>query len=132
MPTYEYKCTLCTNRFDVEQRITDDALTTMEGCTLADDGMHTLKKVFSSIGISFKGDGFYRNDARGKSSQSSTPSTTTSGDSSSSSGDSSSSSSSSSSETSSGGSNGAGTGGSAGTGSSAGTTSPAKATTSSD
>lgn len=72
MPVYEYKCTECTERFEVEQRISDDPLTTMEGCTVAGDGQHHLKKVFSSIGISFKGGGFYRNDSRGGSKSSST------------------------------------------------------------
>lgn len=64
MPTYEYKCTVCQNRFDVEQSITDDALTSMPGCDETPDGEHQLKKVFSAVGISFKGDGFYRNDSR--------------------------------------------------------------------
>lgn len=74
MPVYEYKCTECTERFEVEQRISDDPLTTMEGCPVAGDGQHHLKKVFSSIGISFKGGGFYRNDARsGSKSSSATP-----------------------------------------------------------
>lgn len=70
MPIYEYKCKLCDDRFEIEQRISDDALTTLSGCNVADDGAHALKKIFSSIGISFKGDGFYRNDARGSSSRS--------------------------------------------------------------
>jgi putative FmdB family regulatory protein len=65
MPIYEYKCTVCSDRLEIEQRITDDALTTLGGCLVAENGEHRLKKVFSSIGISFKGDGFYRNDARG-------------------------------------------------------------------
>lgn len=76
MPVYEYKCTECTERFEVEQRISDDPLTTMEGCTVAGDGQHHLKKVFSSIGISFKGGGFYRNDSRGGSKSSGSPAST--------------------------------------------------------
>ena len=75
MPVYEYKCTECTERFEVEQRISDDPLTSMEGCTVADDGQHRLKKVFSSIGISFKGGGFYRNDSRSGSTSPSSAST---------------------------------------------------------
>ncbi|MEZ5409656.1 MAG: FmdB family zinc ribbon protein [Acidimicrobiales bacterium] len=76
MPVYEYKCTECTERFEVEQRISDDPLTSMEGCTVAGDGQHRLKKVFSSIGISFKGGGFYRNDSRSGSSKSSSSAST--------------------------------------------------------
>ena len=71
MPIYEYKCTVCEDHFDIEQSFTDDTLTTLAGCTVADDGAHALKKVFSAVGISFKGDGFYRNDARSGSSKSS-------------------------------------------------------------
>ena len=77
MPTYDYKCTVCSERFEVEQSIHDDALTTLAG----DDHEHQLKKVFSPVGIAFKGDGFYRNDSRGGSAKgggSSTESSSTS------------------------------------------------------
>ena len=67
MPTYEYKCTTCDERFEIEQSIKEDTLETLPG----DDHEHQLKKVFSPVGIAFKGDGFYRNDARGTSSASS-------------------------------------------------------------
>lgn len=67
MPTYEYKCTTCEERFEIEQSIHEDTLTTLPG----DEHEHQLKKVFSPVGIAFKGDGFYRNDARGGSSNSS-------------------------------------------------------------
>lgn len=60
MPTYEYKCTECNERFEVEQSIHDDPLTSLPG----KKHEHQLKKVFSPVGISFRGDGFYRNDAR--------------------------------------------------------------------
>ena len=66
MPTYEYKCTECNERFEVEQSIHDDALTSLPG----ENHEHQLRKVFSPVGIAFKGDGFYRNDARGSSSSS--------------------------------------------------------------
>ncbi len=79
MPTYEYRCSVCEQHFDVEQSFSDPTLETMPGC---DEGDHQLKKVFSAVGISFKGSGFYKNDSRGKSS-STTPSSTTSSDSSS-------------------------------------------------
>lgn len=67
MPTYEYKCTECDERFEIEQSIKANTLKTLPG----DDHKHQLKKIFSPVGIAFKGDGFYRNDARGKKSSSS-------------------------------------------------------------
>ena len=70
MPIYEYKCKACDEHFEVEQSITEESLTTLPGCEATDDGDHVLKKVFSAIGISFKGEGFYKNDSR----QSSKPS----------------------------------------------------------
>ncbi|WPO73220.1 FmdB family zinc ribbon protein [Streptomyces sp. KN37] len=67
MPTYQYQCTECGEGLEAVQKFTDDALTVCPNC----DGR--LKKVFSAVGIVFKGSGFYRNDSRGSSS-SSTPS----------------------------------------------------------
>jgi putative FmdB family regulatory protein len=61
MPVYEYKCRVCQERFEVEQSIRDAALTALPGC---DHGDHQLKKVFSPVGIAFRGGGFYRNEAR--------------------------------------------------------------------
>ncbi|MFJ9887247.1 FmdB family zinc ribbon protein [Streptomyces sp. NPDC091287] len=66
MPTYQYQCTECGEGLEAVQKFTDDALTVCPSC----DGR--LKKVFSAVGIVFKGSGFYRNDSRGSSS-SSTP-----------------------------------------------------------
>ncbi|MFD3971458.1 FmdB family zinc ribbon protein [Streptomyces cyaneofuscatus] len=71
MPTYQYQCTECGEGLEAVQKFTDDALTVCPNC----DGR--LKKVFSAVGIVFKGSGFYRNDSRGSSS-SSTPATSTS------------------------------------------------------
>ena len=62
MPTYEYKCTECDERFEIEQSMKAKTLKTLPG----EDHKHQLKKIFSPVGIAFKGDGFYRNDARGK------------------------------------------------------------------
>ncbi|HUW03984.1 MAG TPA: FmdB family zinc ribbon protein [Acidimicrobiales bacterium] len=82
MPTYEYKCKDCEEGFEVVQAFTDDALTECPSCH------GDLKKVFGSIGISFKGSGFYKNDARsGSKSSSSSTASTDSGDSSTSSSD---------------------------------------------
>ncbi len=58
MPTYEYACKQCGEHLDVVQRFTDDALTTCPSCA------GSLRKVFGSIGISYKGSGFYKNDSR--------------------------------------------------------------------
>jgi len=58
MPTYPYACTVCDNQFEVVQAFTDDALTVCDVCG------GRLRKVFSSVGVVFKGSGFYRNDSR--------------------------------------------------------------------
>ena len=57
MPTYSYRCTACSNAFDIQQSFADDSLTVCEPC----GGM--LRKVFSPVGIAFKGSGFYRTDS---------------------------------------------------------------------
>ncbi|MER7675124.1 MULTISPECIES: FmdB family zinc ribbon protein [unclassified Streptomyces] len=100
MPTYQYQCTECGEGLEAVQKFTDDALTECPNCG------GRLKKVFSAVGIVFKGSGFYRNDSRGSSSTSSpaSKSSTASASSASSSSTSSSSSSSSDSKSSSGGS----------------------------
>ncbi|MGV9244488.1 FmdB family zinc ribbon protein [Streptomyces sp. NPDC003710] len=87
MPTYQYQCTECGEGLEAVQKFTDDALTECPNCG------GRLKKVFSAVGIVFKGSGFYRNDSRGSSSSSSPASTKSSSSSSSSSSDSGSSSS---------------------------------------
>ena len=64
MPTYSYRCTECGNAFDVVQSFTDDSLTVCPVCS------GVLRKVFSPVGVTFNGSGFYRTDSR----SSSTPS----------------------------------------------------------
>ena len=64
MPIYEYKCKVCAEHFEVEQSFTDETLTTIGGCTVDESGNHQVRKVFAAPAIAFKGDGFYRNDAR--------------------------------------------------------------------
>ncbi|MFG3183796.1 FmdB family zinc ribbon protein [Streptomyces nigra] len=91
MPTYQYQCTECGEGLEAVQKFTDDALTECPNC------QGRLKKVFSAVGIVFKGSGFYRNDSRGSSSSSSPASSKSSSSASSSSSDSSSAASSSSS-----------------------------------
>jgi putative FmdB family regulatory protein len=65
VPTYQYQCTECGEGLEAVQKFTDDALTECPSCN------GRLKKVFSAVGIVFKGSGFYRNDSRGSSSSSS-------------------------------------------------------------
>jgi putative FmdB family regulatory protein len=59
MPTYEYECQSCHERVEAVQKFTDSALTTCQLCG------GELRKVFSAVGIVFKGSGFYKNDSRG-------------------------------------------------------------------
>ncbi len=62
MPTYQYACSACGNEFDIVQKFSDDALTECPSCA------GELRKVFSAVGIVFKGSGFYRTDSRSSSS----------------------------------------------------------------
>ena len=59
MPTYEYACKSCGEHLEVVQSFKDDPLTTCPNCS------GELRKVFGSIGIAFKGSGFYKTDSRG-------------------------------------------------------------------
>ena len=68
VPTYSYRCKACGNEFDIQQSFADDALTVCDECG------GQLRKLFNSVGVVFKGSGFYRNDAR--STASSTPKVT--------------------------------------------------------
>ncbi len=58
MPTYQYACTECGERLEAVQSFSDPALTECPAC------QGRLRKVFNSVGIVFKGSGFYRNDSR--------------------------------------------------------------------
>ena len=64
MPTYSYKCAECGHAFDIHQSFSDDALTVCPECG------GPLRKVFGSVGVTFKGSGFYRTDSRAGTSQS--------------------------------------------------------------
>jgi len=59
VPTYQYVCTECGGQLEAVQKFTDDALTVHDDCG------GRLRKVFSPVGIVFKGSGFYRTDSRG-------------------------------------------------------------------
>ena len=58
MPTYQYACTACDHRLEAVQSFSDAALTECPACG------GTLRKVFSAVGVVFKGSGFYKNDSR--------------------------------------------------------------------
>lgn len=60
MPTYEYACVECGHHLEVVQSMSDPPLAVCSACG------GRLRKVFSPIGIVFKGSGFYRTDSRGK------------------------------------------------------------------
>ena len=58
MPTYEYACAECGERLEAVQKFSDDPLTECPAC------WGRLRKLFSPVGIVFKGSGFYRTDSR--------------------------------------------------------------------
>ncbi|MEK9578224.1 MAG: FmdB family zinc ribbon protein [Aquiluna sp.] len=61
MPTYSYRCRECGVEFDIQQDFSDDALTECPQCKGA------LRKLFSAVGVTFQGSGFYRTDSRAES-----------------------------------------------------------------
>jgi putative FmdB family regulatory protein len=65
MPTYEYACSKCGHQFEALQSFSDEALTECPECK------GEVQKVYSNVGVVFKGSGFYKTDSR-----SSKPSTT--------------------------------------------------------
>jgi putative FmdB family regulatory protein len=62
MPTYEYECQSCHQHVEAVQKFSDPDLTVCAHCG------GELRKVFSAVGIVFKGSGFYKTDSRGSSS----------------------------------------------------------------
>ncbi len=61
MPTYQYACTACDHRFDAVQSFRDPSLTECPECG------GKLRKLYGSVGVVFKGSGFYRTDSRSES-----------------------------------------------------------------
>jgi predicted nucleic acid-binding Zn ribbon protein len=70
MPTYVYKFIETGETIEVQQAFTDDALT--EAVHPVDGTVRPVKKVFTPIGVTFKGGGFYKTDSGGSSKGSST------------------------------------------------------------
>lgn len=68
MPIYEYACTACGERTEARQSFADPPLTECQQCG------GSLRKLYSPVGIVFKGSGFYSTDTKKKSSSSSTSS----------------------------------------------------------
>ena len=68
MPTYQYACTSdqCGLRFERVQAFTDEAITACPDCD------QRVRKVYGSVGVVFKGSGFYRNDSRNTKAESGT------------------------------------------------------------
>lgn len=59
MPIYEYSCPSCDTKHEIVQSMTDDSITVCPTC-----GQSGLRKLFTGVGVVFKGSGFYRNDSR--------------------------------------------------------------------
>lgn len=60
MPTYQYRCATCNDELEVVQKFSDPSLTVCPSCS------GDLRKVFSAVGVVFKGTGFYATDNRTK------------------------------------------------------------------
>ncbi|MCG2621738.1 FmdB family transcriptional regulator [Arthrobacter sp. I2-34] len=67
MPTYAYACKDCSHAFDIQQSFSDESLTVCPECG------GSLRKKFNSVGVVFKGSGFYRTDSRDSKTSSTVP-----------------------------------------------------------
>lgn len=59
MPIYTYRCENCGVQFERNQKFSDAPLTRCPEC-----GKKSLRKVYTPVGIVFKGPGFYSTDHR--------------------------------------------------------------------
>lgn len=57
MPTYQYACYACSHEFETIQSFSDDSLTKCPECT------GEIRKIYSAVGVVFKGSGFYKTDS---------------------------------------------------------------------
>ena len=69
MPTYQYQCSACDHAFEVFQSFSDEALTTCPECK------GEVRKIYSAVGVVFKGSGFYKTDSVAKPAKSTRPAT---------------------------------------------------------
>ncbi|MSW73181.1 MAG: zinc ribbon domain-containing protein [Actinobacteria bacterium] len=60
MPTYQYACTACSHEFEAVQSFSDDSLTQCPECK------GEIRKIYSAVGVVFKGSGFYKTDSAKK------------------------------------------------------------------
>jgi putative FmdB family regulatory protein len=72
VPTYQYACTACGEQHEAVQAFSDAPLTECPACG------GTLRKVFSAVGVVFKGSGFYKTDSRAAAKKDTAPSSGTS------------------------------------------------------
>ena len=79
MPTYVYKFVETGETIEVQQSFTDATLT--EVAHPESGELMAVKKVFTPVGVTFKGSGFFKTDNRGGSKSESTASTSSSSDS---------------------------------------------------
>jgi putative FmdB family regulatory protein len=61
MPTYQYACIACGHEFEVVQSFSDESLTKCPEC------QGEIRKIYSAVGVVFKGSGFYKTDSAKKS-----------------------------------------------------------------
>ena len=57
MPTYQYACSDCGHQFEAFQSFTEASLTTCPECK------GEVRKIYSAVGVVFKGSGFYKTDS---------------------------------------------------------------------
>jgi putative FmdB family regulatory protein len=62
MPTYQYECTSCGHQFEQIQSFSDEPIKNCPECN------SEVKKIYSAVGVVFKGSGFYKTDSAPKSS----------------------------------------------------------------
>ncbi|MCF8552360.1 MAG: zinc ribbon domain-containing protein [Candidatus Planktophila sp.] len=70
MPTYQYACTACDHEFEAIQSFSDDSLTQCPQCK------GEIRKVYTAVGVVFKGSGFYKTDSAKKATATETPKAT--------------------------------------------------------
>jgi putative FmdB family regulatory protein len=67
MPTYQYQCSACEHAFEAFQSFSEDPLTVCPECK------GEVRKVYSAVGVVFKGSGFYKTDSAVKPASPATP-----------------------------------------------------------
>ena len=60
LPTYQYACNTCDHAFEAFQTFSEDPLTECPVCK------GEVRKVYSNVGVVFKGSGFYKTDSVAK------------------------------------------------------------------